>query len=171
MTMPIKWGTDIGRHTKVEECPPLFDAEPFEVPSVDDGKIVPVRTYARRAPRRPRVDAPKVSGTFRSDDHATSVAAGLKNVGRRGGQRRRIAFAFLWAWPRGLTDEQACELAGCPLKSSPWKRCSELREWGYLEDTGDTRPTSTGSAAKIWKVSEAGRAALLLEVPEPRRDE
>lgn len=106
------------------------------------------------------VDQPKADGTSRALDHHTSVAAGLRDLGRRGSQRERIAFAFLNAGGRGLTDEGAAIAAGIAPQSSPWKRCTELREWGYLEYSGTDRPTSTGSPAKVWVVSPAGAKAL-----------
>lgn len=105
----------------------------------------------------------KSAGTFRTPDHHTSIGAALKDLGRRGGQRERIALAH-FAHPAGLTDEEAANFAKLAPQSSPWKRCTELREWGYLVWAGIDRPTSTGTDAKVWRLTDDGLAAI-----RPRR--
>jgi hypothetical protein len=40
------------------------------------------------------------------------------------------------------------------------RRCSELRQAGLIVDTGDRRPTVTGSAAMVCAITDAGRRAL-----------
>jgi hypothetical protein len=104
-------------------------------------------------PVRP-IDA--ASGTHRTPDHETSERAGLSDLGRRTSQRTAIARQF-WRHPDGLTDEEAANAAIVAWRSAPWKRCTELRDGGWLEWTGELRPTSTGSPAKVWRMTAAGR--------------
>lgn len=62
--------------------------------------------------------------------------------------------------PDGLTDEGAAEFAGVPLTSEYAKRCSELREAGYLEPTGEERRGAAGMARMVCRITDAGRDAL-----------
>jgi DNA-binding PadR family transcriptional regulator len=59
----------------------------------------------------------------------------------------------------GLTDEQAM---GCAYDVSPTseysKRCSELREGGFIEPTGETRAGSAGPQRIVSKITDKGRA-------------
>lgn len=60
-----------------------------------------------------------------------------------------------------LTSEEAAKLAGLPMRSCFWKRCSELCiDLGYLADTGKTRPGDAGSARIVYVITDRGRAAL-----------
>ena len=113
------------------------------------------RETHRQDPPDPTEDR---AGLHRAADYETSTAAALKEPGRRTSQRVRIGQEF-YDHPAGLTDEEACDLAGVPWRSSPWKRTGELRDLGYLEDTGETRATTSGSAAKVWRMTAVGRAA------------
>lgn len=93
---------------------------------------------------------------FNAGGHETSRLAAIYHYQRSGTQRRRIGQAF-YDHPEGLTDEEAAGHAGIRPMSCPWKRCSELREDGFLEDTGTTRLTQQGSPAKVWRMTDAGR--------------
>jgi hypothetical protein len=60
----------------------------------------------------------------------------------------------------GLTDEQAFEQAlnaGHEIKGY-WKRCSDLRRAGLIEDCGLRAQTSSGCKAMICKVTAEGEA-------------
>lgn len=93
----------------------------------------------------------------RSTDPGTShAAARVVNAGSR------IAH-LLSAYcdnPDGLTDEEAGAYAGL-AGTGYWKRCSDLRAWGWIARTGTTRAGSTGSAQEVCVVTDAGRAALV----------
>lgn len=91
----------------------------------------------------------------------TSTLAAHANGTRNGSQRHRIGDAY-YAHPDGLTDEEAATLAGIRPQSSPWKRCSELREWGFLYDTGTRRLTSSGEQAMVCAFTQRGRDAWRL---------
>ena len=41
-----------------------------------------------------------------------------------------------------------------------WKRCSELRQAGFIKTIGLTRPSSVGEAQQVCAITEAGLAML-----------
>lgn len=160
-----RW-TEVER-VKIMQQSMLSDVPEYELGNAD-APDVDVTHHTRRRPRRKSVtvdrdvDDEQAMGTHRALDHHTSREAGLRDLGRKGNQRQRLANAFLFAWPGGMTDEEAATLAGISLRSSPWKRCTELRSWGYIADTGFTRLTESGSPAKVWRLTDEGRTRLLL---------
>ncbi len=62
----------------------------------------------------------------------------------------------------GLTDEEAGTVTG--LADSPrccyWKRCSELRQAGYISPTGGARASTAGELQQVCRITEAGMAVL-----------
>lgn len=106
----------------------------------------------------PRLDAPIPSRARAEQPETSANAAGL-SLGRRGSQRVRLAEAHA-AHPGGLTDEEAATIAGIDPRSTPWRRCGELRDLGVLADTGRRRPTSLGADAVVWALTDLGRAAV-----------
>ena len=77
---------------------------------------------------------------------------------KRESQRHRL-LAEYGRRALGLTDEEAAELAGI-TRGCPWKRCSELREQGYIEATGDTRDSSMGAVQQVCRITFSGRRML-----------
>ena len=49
------------------------------------------------------------------------------------------------AYPAGLTDREAAELANL---DGAWKRCSDLRRAGLIAPTGETRGTPAGMVCR-----------------------
>lgn len=165
----------------------LFDVEPdpARVLSRDQAEAVrkaaAIGAGAAAAVARNRQDPPppgrEQAGKSRGEDYETSTAAALRAPGRRGSQRVRIGQAFYAAGDDGLTDEAAAIAAGIPPQSSPWKRCGELREFGYLQSlaslcdcddpVGVTRKTTMGSDAVVWVMDAAARAAWDAHLEEP----
>lgn len=138
---------------------PMIDAfSLFET----DPKPAPTNIYEppMGQSRRRRVADPKPEGTHRVPDHHTSIAAGLKELGRKGTQRERLAICFYRAGQNGLTDEEAASAAKIAPQSSPWKRCTELRQMGFLVYADKDRKTTTGTDAKVWRMTGAGMRAL-----------
>ena len=90
-------------------------------------------------------------------DHPdTSYMASFWNGQHNGNQRVRIG----WTYYRnlgGLTDEEAARTAGIRAASTPWKRCSELRQWHYISPTGRTRTTQSGCQADVCAMTPEGR--------------
>ena len=81
----------------------------------------------------------------RTSDPITSHLGAADVEPRALTQRGRLLAAFR-AHPDGLTDEEAAILAvGVSYRSCWWKRCSELRDLGLIEPTGEMREGSQGS--------------------------
>lgn len=60
-----------------------------------------------------------------------------------------------------MNSEHAAHLAGLSPLSCYWKRCSELcLDMGYLEDTGKTELGRAGSPRIVYRITDAGQAAL-----------
>lgn len=95
----------------------------------------------------------------RNTDPATSKQA-ANNLPIRGGtQRAKILSAYL---DGAYTDDEIGQITG--LASLPnccyWKRCSELRQAGYIEPTGQTRPSRVNKLQQVCRITEAGRDVL-----------
>ena len=97
----------------------------------------------------------------RSGDGHTSRSP-LPSLAVRAGSQRHTLLRHYGAAPYGLTDEQAGQVSG--LAELPrccyWKRCSELRQAGYIASTGITRASTAGEAQQVCAITEAGREAL-----------
>lgn len=94
---------------------------------------------------------------FRSTDPQGS-ANGAKHIRpRAGSQAMRILGVYLAHTVYGLTDEEAAQLA---VVHHGWKRCADLRRLGFIEPTGDTRPTVAGVQAMVCRITPAGLEAL-----------
>jgi hypothetical protein len=88
-------------------------------------------------------------GRTRRRGHATSRAGAASVAFRAGTQKAKLIAAYEQVQPRGLTDEQAAQLAGVPPMSCWWKRCNELRELGAIVPTGETRVGAAGVARMV----------------------
>jgi hypothetical protein len=95
---------------------------------------------------------------FRSVDPDTS-REGAKDVRpRQGSQMALLLSAYANHRILGITDEEAGQESG--LASRPrccyWKRCSDLRNAGLIEDTGDRKEGSSGSLMMISRITAKG---------------
>jgi len=97
---------------------------------------------------------------IRKTDPKTSKD-GAKSVKVRAGSQRALLFSQ-YCMCADLTDDQAGRLSG--LSKSPkcgyWKRCSELRQAGYIKPTGETRLAGSGALQAVCKITDAGVLAL-----------
>jgi hypothetical protein len=59
----------------------------------------------------------------------------------------------------GYTDEEAAGVAHVSHVGY-WKRCSELRNLGLIEDTGRTRPGVAGTPQMVCRITDRGLAVL-----------
>lgn len=95
----------------------------------------------------------------RATDPQTSHAATRAIVVRAGTQRHYLLAQF--AAGDHLTDEQAMEASPFVRPTSEYaKRCSELRDAGLIEPTGETRPGTAGPQRIVCRITELGRKAL-----------
>lgn len=79
----------------------------------------------------------------------------------RPGSARYSLLVAHFRYPAGLTDEQACDLAGLRRVSEYATRCSELTRAGFLEETELTRSGDSGLLRMVRRITPAGRAALI----------
>lgn len=98
----------------------------------------------------------------RHTDHSTSQQAAKAVAMRAGSQQHMLLRAYGMAGGVGLTDEEAASVTRLDQRPSCcwWKRCSELRQAGYISDTGRTRTSVAGEQRMVCEITEAGRTAL-----------
>lgn len=100
-------------------------------------------------------------GGFRSSDPDTSRKGALDVYPRSGSQRWKALIAIAKSGDHGLT------YAEIELKTDVndvWKRLSELRDGGWIKESGERVVKGTGSMATIWKITP--RAERHLETKE-----
>lgn len=104
------------------------------------------------------------TGRARSSDPSTSKAGAVAVSYRANSQKARLLQAFVSAGEQGRTDEEAAMASGVSMRSCFWKRCSELREDGMIEDIGITRAGDAGVPRMVCRVTNAGRAMWMSEM-------
>jgi hypothetical protein len=95
----------------------------------------------------------------RTTDPETSHAAFQSILVTASNQRGKLLLPYRYATD-GLTDEEAQERSGVPVRSCWWKRCSELREVGLIVATGDVRKGQAGVERMVCVITPEGRAKL-----------
>jgi hypothetical protein len=95
----------------------------------------------------------------RSTDPDTSHEAARQIRVTANNQRGKLLVGYRWV-PRGLTDEEAQVRAGVSPLSCYWKRCSELREAGLIETTGETRKGRSGVLRMVCALTPDGLRVL-----------
>ena len=100
--------------------------------------------------------------TARNTDPMTSHKAGNGVSVRSGTQRGVILRAYLSG---EYTDDEIGVLTGYADQQlhpncNYWKRCSELRQAGYITPTGEVRKSRANVDQQICAITPAGRAAL-----------
>lgn len=79
-----------------------------------------------------------------------------KNITIKWGTHRYSLLMEYAENPDGLIDEKACELAGIADLASPWRRCTDLRQGGYIQHTGQKEKSSRGCNQMVCKITEKG---------------
>lgn len=101
-------------------------------------------------------------GQAHRDAGDTEQAAAERVRPRTGTQRRRVLAAFVRAYPEGRTDDElVAELGLTPNSVRP--RRVELVRGGWLVDSGERRPTPTGSPAVVWELTAGAVSDLVAE--------
>lgn len=79
---------------------------------------------------------------------------------RAGSQRWELLRQYVEHGP--LTNEQAGDLSGLSEKKGCcyWKRCGELLDYGYLEDTGEERRSQAGEMQRVCRATAKGRQTI-----------
>lgn len=91
---------------------------------------------------------------FRASDPDTSRQAQKVIIA----SHRATLLAFYYQSSGGLTDEEVAEIAeqcGFTIRGY-WKRCSDLRRLGLIEDTGDRRTLSSGRLGMVCAITQLG---------------
>jgi hypothetical protein len=92
----------------------------------------------------------------RSTDPQTSVEAANANQDSRAKLRLRVFDYLKSVGERGANDYEISEALSSPtckvLRTSAGKRRGELVDLGLAEYAGFSRPTDTGSSARVWRV-------------------
>ena len=88
-------------------------------------------------------------GSYRASDPPTSREAAENNA-PRAPRHRDLALRVIREHPAGLTDFELADLTGL-AQTSIGKRRGELRDRGLVEDSGERRPSPSGSAAIVWR--------------------
>jgi len=98
----------------------------------------------------------------RTTDPVTSHIAGNSAAIRSGSQRAQLLKAFQDAGADGLTDDQAGVITGLADKVGCcyWKRCSELRQAGYIRPTERTRTSRAGEQQAVSVITQSGIEAI-----------
>lgn len=97
----------------------------------------------------------------RHTDPPTSHQATEEIRVKAGSQRAKLLAVYADYPMRGLTDDEAQQFAvGVSERSCYWKRCSELRDGGYITDTGETRAGVAGPQRMVCRITEKGMAWL-----------
>jgi hypothetical protein len=102
----------------------------------------------------------RATAPARHSDPETSHKAAAMPF-RRNSQRHRLLTEYSVAagFEDALTDEEAAEAAEI-YRGCPWKRCSELREMGMIEPTGEKRWSTMGAEQRVCKITAKGLATL-----------
>jgi hypothetical protein len=95
----------------------------------------------------------------RRNNGATSTG-GAKAIVVRAGSQRQLLLAQYDEEP--MTDEEAGNASGLAMlpKCCYWKRCSELRQAGYIRPTGKTRVSSAGVEQQVCEITDEGSRVL-----------
>ena len=107
----------------------------------------------------PVPDAPTI-GKFHGPDAGapdTEREAAISVYPRTGTGRRRVLDYLYGSGSHGATDEEISVALGLRLYTAAPRR-NELRDLGWIEDSGRRRETTTGARAAVWVMTAAGRA-------------
>lgn len=100
---------------------------------------------------------PEPSPAVRSDAPKTSRDAAKRAGASSKANRVRILGLMKTRGQLGLTCYEAQEALGIKPQSAS-ARFTELKKNGYIQATGEARPTDTGSNAAAWRITEDGLA-------------
>ena len=103
----------------------------------------------------------ELASFVRATDPPTSqeAAASKKNRIRWHGQKHNLLLAF--ADHEKMTADEAALATGLfGTQANYWKRCSELRSCGFIEDTGATRLSQSKELQIVSRITQKGLAAL-----------
>lgn len=98
-------------------------------------------------------------GGARSTDPTTSHEAALLITAKAESHRILLLAEYAAAGTAGLIDDEAGARAGL-LHTGYWKRCSDLRNAGVIEPTGDTRVGHAGREQQVCAITPSGSRVM-----------
>lgn len=99
--------------------------------------------------------APIVATARNTDGHTSHLAAQSQTPERMSTGQRVVLAAIVNAGRNGLTDFELSDRTGSK-QTSHGKRRGELVTHGLVIDSGMTRPSDTGTQAKVWRATDLG---------------
>ena len=111
--------------------------------------------YARRAGLRARY--------ARTTDPATSQRAAKRAALRAGSQCTLLLRQYAKAGDVGLAAWEAGDMSGLSSRQGCcyWRRCTDLRDMGFIADTDETRLSPAGERQGVRVITAAGWSALM----------
>lgn len=119
------------------------------------------RVVMPTAPTLPRPDDNRI-GKFAAPDHGAPVTqrqAAILVYPATGTQRRDVLDCIAGSGERGCTDEEVQQKLAMRVQTETPRR-NELVDDGWIEDSGRTRPTTSGREATVWVLTASGRSQL-----------
>lgn len=98
-------------------------------------------------------------GKMRTDAPPTQEEAAYTVMPRTGTQRMTVLERIVEAGERGQTDDEVADATGI-YRSSVTPRRLELREGGWIDDSGTQRQTGHGGNGIVWVATEKANNAL-----------
>ena len=99
--------------------------------------------------------APIEAHARNTDGHTSHLAARSQTPERMSLGQRTVLAAIVNAGRLGLTDFELSDRTGSK-QTSHGKRRGELVHHGLVVDAGITRPSDTGTQAKVWRATDLG---------------
>jgi len=119
------------------------------------------------------LDALELGPTDRVRSRGVVVTSEMAAAFMHGRKARELSGLILrWLIERqsvtgGYTVDELVQLIQRPHQSVS-ARVNELRDNGWLEDSGDTRPTRSRQDAVVWRLTARGHAELTMALRSPR---
>jgi len=101
----------------------------------------------------------------RSDPDTSHRAA--ENAALRSGSHKALLLVAYGYAQNGYTDEEAASVAGLSHIGF-WKRCSELRNLGFIIPNGLERRASSGLMAQVCEITLEGKRVRASLIVKPR---
>jgi len=115
-------------------------------------QVLRMKTDALKEAAALSAPAANLPGGFHSNGPETEQQAAMFVRPRTGTQREAVLNELIKAHPRGLTDDEIGELLPLYVNTGA-KRRNDLKNQGWVEDSGERRSTQTGSPAVVWRLS------------------
>jgi len=100
-----------------------------------------------------------ILGSYHTDGTDTEKASASFVMPRTGTQRASVLAELSNAYPGGLTDDEIGERLPLYVNTGA-KRRNDLKNQGWVQDSGVRRLTQTGAPAVVWELTPQGADSL-----------